>query len=53
VLASRAEGVRASDSTEIRLGVDLQYPTLVRDLIASDNAEHVLAGCRVLSIGRK
>ncbi len=51
MLAGRAEGMRASDSAEIGLRVDLHCPTLVRNCIASDNAEHVLAGRRVLAIG--
>lgn len=51
MLARRAEGVGASDSAEVGLCIDLHCPTLVRNCIASDNAEHVLAGRRVLAIG--
>lgn len=51
VLAGGTEGVGASDSAEVGLCIDLHCPTLVRNCIASDNAEHVLAGRRVLAIG--
>jgi hypothetical protein len=51
VLAGGAEGVGAGDSAEVGLCIDLHCPTLVRNRIASDNAEHVLAGRRVLAIG--
>jgi hypothetical protein len=53
VLAGGAEGVRAGDSAEVRLCVDLHCPTLVRNCIASDDAEHVLAGRRMLTIRGK
>jgi hypothetical protein len=53
MLAGGAEGVRASDSTEIRFRVNLDRPTLVGYLVAPDNSEDVLAGCRMLTVRRE
>ena len=53
MLAGRAKGVRAGDSTKIRLRINLECPALERNLVASDDAENVLAGRRMLAVGRK
>ena len=48
MLARGAEGIRASDSSQIRFNVHLGGAAIIGNLVAADDSQHVLRGSRVL-----